>query len=93
MTFLALMPCQDKEDQGTISFGTIISKSKACNEKAGQETCPPFCTCNCCSTVRYIAAQPATAPVIVELVTAYPDYKIPVVQQQCLDIWQPPQIA
>jgi hypothetical protein len=93
MTFLALMPCQDKEGQGAISFDTTISKSNSCNDKAGQETCSPFCTCNCCSIARYIAAQPITTSVILELAIDYPAYKIPVIQQQSLDIWQPPQTA
>jgi hypothetical protein len=93
MTILALMPCQDKDDEVSHSFNTTVSKNKACNDQAGQETCPPFCTCNCCSTARYIAAQPITTIVILELINDYPAYKIPVAQQQSLDIWQPPQIV
>ncbi len=93
MTFLALMPCQDKDDKVASSYNTTISKTKACNEQAGQETCPPFCTCNCCSTARHISAQSVTTALIQELVNEYPAYKIPLVAQQSLDIWQPPQIA
>ena len=93
MTFLALMPCQDKDDKVSYSFDTTVSKNKACNDQAGREVCPPFCTCNCCSTASYIAAQPSTVSFNMEVVSDYPTYKIPVVQQQSLDIWQPPQIV
>jgi hypothetical protein len=93
MTFLALMPCQDKDDKVDFSNQTTVSKQKACNEQGGQESCPPFCTCNCCSTTRCIAVQSVTSEYIQEFVNDYPAYQIQVVQQQGLDIWQPPQIA
>lgn len=93
MTLLALMPCQDKDDKVTYSFDTTISKSKGCNDQQGQENCPPFCTCYCCSSVRYIESEPVNISFVQEIVRDYPAHKIPVVLQQALDIWQPPQIA
>ncbi|RKR83664.1 hypothetical protein BDD43_3878 [Mucilaginibacter gracilis] len=93
ITLLALMPCQDKEDEVAFSFDTTISQTKTCGGHSQKEICPPFCTCNCCSTARYIASMPLTALFTKAVVVNYPAYPTPVVKQQILDIWQPPQIA
>jgi hypothetical protein len=92
MTFLSLMPCQDKDDKLTNMVTTTISKDKAC-EQTGQEVCPPFCTCSCCSTARQLTSNPVLAVFTKAVVRIYPAYAIPAVQKQVIKIWQPPQIA
>jgi hypothetical protein len=94
MTFLALMPCQDNNDMAANpQLQTSVQKNQPGNEQCGQESCTPFCTCSCCSTVRQLTAgSPVT--VFTKLVTRiYPDYEPSSIRKQAIKIWQPPQIG
>jgi hypothetical protein len=92
-TFLALLPCQDREDMMVNADHVSIQKSHAVNDEHGQETCPPFCTCTCCSTARQLTL-PVSISIFSESVChSYPDFAIPAIQKQPVKIWQPPQIA
>ncbi|AMR32500.1 hypothetical protein A0256_14230 [Mucilaginibacter sp. PAMC 26640] len=70
-----------------------VQRSSSCNKQGSQESCPPFCTCSCCSTARYVAANQVTTIFVKTLVPVYPDYSSLAVQEQPIKIWQPPQIA
>jgi len=92
-TLLALLPCQDKEDMIASITHTTIQKSHAPADERGQETCPPFCTCSCCSTARHLTATVTTGIFTKKLQSVYPAYGIPAIQEQPINIWQPPQIG
>jgi len=90
---LAILPCQDREDILADVMQVSIQKSHSANEEKAQEACPPFCTCSCCSTARFLSAA-VTTPVFIKPITReYPDYSIPAIQEQPIKIWQPPQIG
>lgn len=70
-----------------------IQKSHAPNDERGQETCPPFCTCSCCSTARDLTVTVTIGVFTKTIASEYPDYDIPAIQKQPIKIWQPPQIG
>jgi len=90
---LAVLPCQDKDDIYTNIEHASIQKSHTASDERAQEACPPFCTCSCCSTARYLAATITSAVFIKPITRVYPDYGMPAVQEQPIKIWQPPQIG
>ncbi|WDF55808.1 DUF6660 family protein [Mucilaginibacter sp. KACC 22063] len=92
-TFLALLPCQDREDMIASVTHVTIKKSHSANDERGQETCPPFCTCSCCSTARHLTTTATVVVFTKSIVRDYPEYGIPAIQKQPIKIWQPPQIA
>jgi len=92
-TVLAIMPCQDRSDLVAGSAFSTIHKSHSADEQNGKETCPPFCTCSCCSTARTLTAMVTVAVFNKPVTREYPDYGIPAIQEQPIKIWQPPQIA
>jgi hypothetical protein len=93
-SLLAIMPCQDRDDMIANTIHAVIKKSHAANERACQETCPPFCTCSCCSIVRNL-----TTKIVFDFSTyayaayAYAKDTTPAVQKQTVAIWQPPQLG
>ncbi|WP_368045687.1 DUF6660 family protein [Mucilaginibacter sp. BT774] len=90
---LVILPCQDKEDiKGNATHGTI-KNANACNDQKSQETCPPFCTCSCCSTARILIAQVNFSSVTQITLRKYPRPTVPAVQKRILTIWQPPKIS
>jgi hypothetical protein len=91
---LSLIPCQDKEDIA-VNIGSISSfhNDHTAKERSGQEVCPPFCTCTCCSTARHLVTKPVLGLFFKVVDRQYPDSKIPAVQEQSMAIWQPPQSA
>jgi hypothetical protein len=92
-TLLALLPCQDREDMIASVMHVTIQKSHSSNDERGLETCPPFCTCSCCSTARHLTATFTVSVFTKSVARVYPDYAIPAVQEQPIKIWQPPQIS
>jgi hypothetical protein len=95
MTLLAVLPCRDKDDFGDMTKSyTTISSSHSENEKAGKETCTPFCTCSCCSTVRTISIyQPLTDLYLPEVKKTFGEPNVPALPEQSISISQPPQIS
>ncbi|SEB07230.1 DUF6660 family protein [Pedobacter hartonius] len=91
--FLALMPCQDKEDVATGEVFTSIQKDQMAHNQKEQESCPPFCSCYCCSTVRHITSKVSVTVFSQTVMRLYPDVAVVPVQEQSIKIWQPPQIA
>ncbi len=90
---LALLPCQDREDMIASVMHVTIQKSHSPNDERGQETCPPFCTCSCCSTARHLTTKQVISVFSKTVVREYPELEIPSVQEQSINIWQPPQIS
>ncbi|WP_091208092.1 DUF6660 family protein [Mucilaginibacter gossypiicola] len=93
MTILAILPCQDREDMIASVMHVTVQKSHSANDERGQETCPPFCTCSCCSTARTLTARVAISIFIQSIIREYPNYSIAAIQDQPINIWQPPQIG
>jgi hypothetical protein len=92
-TLLALIPCQDKEDMTAGVVQLTIQKSHSAAGEKGQETCPPFCTCSCCSTAKNLTTNSIIIIFFKVLDHQYPDGRILSVQEQPMAVWQPPQIA
>jgi len=91
--FLALMPCQDKEDVSASEVYTSIQKDQSAHNQKEQDSCPPFCSCYCCSTFRYIASKVSVTVFSKTVMRLYPDVVVFSVQDQSIKIWQPPRIA
>ncbi|MGZ3873030.1 MAG: DUF6660 family protein [Mucilaginibacter sp.] len=91
-TALAVLPCQDREDRIASAVNQVtIQKSHSCNEQKSQETCPPFCTCSCCSTASHLT-KVLTTPIFTKPITReYRDYRTSAISEQPVKIWQPPQ--
>lgn len=95
MIILAVLPCRDRDDLAdAVRSYTSIQKSHTADEKAGQETCPPFCTCACCSTVRTLTPQISFITVFIQSVSrTYAEASVPAIREQSISIWQPPRLA
>jgi hypothetical protein len=92
-TLLALLPCQDREDMIASVMHVTVQKSRSCDEQKGQETCPPFCTCSCCSTARHLTTTVFFSVFTKTVIRVYAEYSIPGLLEQSINIWQPPQIS
>ncbi|MBS7566850.1 hypothetical protein KHS38_20765 [Mucilaginibacter sp. Bleaf8] len=95
MIILAVLPCRDRDDFADMGKSyTSIQKSHTADEKAGQESCPPFCTCACCSTVRTLTPQLSFITIFVQPVSrTYAQTPVPAIREQSISIWQPPRLA
>lgn len=95
MTLLALSPCRDSEDFSTISKRvTADLKSHSADKNTEKETCNPFCTCTCCSTVRTVTNyQPVVIVFQQELKQTFSEPQVPALLEQSISIWQPPQLV
>lgn len=88
------MPCQDQEGISANSMVTSsMQKQNNTTEHNGQEICPPFCTCTCCSVSRDFIQPKVYGIIIHSLRTQYAEYQTPAIAEQSLEIYQPPQIA
>jgi hypothetical protein len=90
---LAVLPCQDSEDLSSGREFTTIQKSQVHHGSAKQESCPPFCTCTCCSNARQLASRPALYIFTKAIAFAYPGYPIHATRKQTIAVWQPPQTS
>jgi len=90
---LAVLPCQDEDDMIAGVMHVTIQKSHSAKDERGQETCPPFCTCSCCSTARLLTSNTVLIFNAQAIVRTYRKYVTPATQKQSLNIWQPPQIV
>lgn len=94
MALLMLMPCQDRLDNQSgseISFSSE-QKSKA-KDDCGQELCPPFCSCACCSAgknlpIVHIQENTESSPSLF-----YTDAMTSAITKQPFAIWQPPKLV
>jgi len=93
MTILAVLPCQDKDDVIASVMHVTIQKGHSTTHEKGKEICPPFCTCSCCSTARVLVAKVAGNIFSQTFSREYPEYGIPAIQDQPINIWQPPQLS
>jgi len=92
-TFLAILPCQDREDVAAQVTHVIIQKGHATPERCSQETCPPFCNCTCCSSARQVVSKTSLTVFTKTVVPVYPGLSTPETQSKAISIWQPPQLS
>lgn len=94
MTVLTLMPCQDKEDISKSSEQThAVQKPSNGVEHHGQETCPPFCSCACCSVSKYFPLKKEQVEIVKTITISYLLYLMPAIADLPIEIYQPPKIA
>jgi hypothetical protein len=93
LLYLALVPCQDNEDVSAGEAYTFIQKDHPTHSEKEQDSCPPFCTCYCCSTARYMTPKVSLPIFSKTLMRQYPECAISAVQEQPIKIWQPPRAA
>ncbi|WP_365334785.1 DUF6660 family protein [uncultured Mucilaginibacter sp.] len=95
MTLLAVMPCRDTDDFGDLSTSnTSLAQSHSDKEKTSKETCTPFCTCACCSTVRTVTSRQPVIQIFIQQITkTYAVTQVPAILEQSISVWQPPQIG
>lgn len=92
-TLLAILPCQDRADIAAEIIHVTIQKSHATSGRCSQETCPPFCSCSCCSNARQVSSKAALFFFTKALASVYPVLVTPRIQSQAISIWQPPQLV
>jgi len=90
---LALMPCQDKENLSASEVYTSIQKDQSAHNQKEQDSCPPFCSCYCCSTARHITSKFLVTVFSKPVMRSYPDAVVCPVQEQSIKVWQPPRTA
>ncbi|TDO20824.1 DUF6660 family protein [Pedobacter duraquae] len=91
---VAIVPCQDNDGVlPTDSLETSVNIDHSRSDETGQDVCPPFCNCSCCSTPRTIPAQQVLIVFSKILVRRFAQPTIPSTQKQILAIWQPPQLV
>ncbi|WP_413669294.1 DUF6660 family protein [Mucilaginibacter sp. Mucisp86] len=94
MTILAMLPCKDKDDFSTVVNRTAVSTTHKNDPGSCQETCPPFCNCNCCSTSRNLARTYTVLNVYEQPISQnYSELRVEPLRDQALPIWQPPQLS
>jgi hypothetical protein len=91
LLYLALMPCQDQVDASVGEVYTFIQKDHPAHSQKEQDSCPPFCTCYCCSTARYVPSIVSLPVFSKSVMRQYPECVISAIQEQPIKIWQPPQ--
>jgi len=94
MTMLTLLPCQDNEDfEKSSTEVSSLKKSPKGTEHYNQETCPPFCTCACCSVSRHFPIAKDQAAIFSFTQKSYTTYRMPPISEQLIEIYQPPKVA
>lgn len=94
MTLLTLLPCQDNEDfEKSSTEVSSLRKSPKGIEHYVQESCPPFCTCACCSVSRHFAIAQDHMAVFSFNKVPYTAYRTPAISEQAIEIYQPPKVA
>ncbi|WP_143167080.1 DUF6660 family protein [Mucilaginibacter sp. OK098] len=91
---LALLPCQDRNEIAAhVKIHAAVQQSHSGNDLCGQETCPPFCSCTCCSTARQLTSNPALTIFTQTIARSYAEHAVAAIREQSIAIWQPPQIS
>lgn len=92
---LACMPCADMDESMGDTGQASITKSTNQDHDSDNETCSPFCSCNCCGQQR-ASQQKSTSVTNLFIITSV--IKQTSVQSFSLQnvlhqIWQPPQLV
>jgi hypothetical protein len=94
MALLMLMPCQDSVASASDSEITITAhKDTGSKDDCGQELCPPFCSCACCSIGKNLPLNQVTVVTESSPSLFYIDAVISALTKQPFAIWQPPKLV
>lgn len=94
MALLMLMPCQDRVDSPSaseISFST--HQEPSAKDDCGQELCPPFCSCACCSIGKNLPTNRIQEAAESNPSVFYTDAMTSAITKQPFAIWQPPKLV
>lgn len=88
------MPCADMEiDRPIHSSKEISSKSDNHSHDKDNDTCSPFCVCNCCGNQGFTYNSSCHLLFFKKIIgTKVPEYKSTITCNYFGSIWQPPQI-
>jgi hypothetical protein len=90
---LSCLPCADKDE----TFSSLkVSEYSSSKQHHDNDTCSPFCVCNCCGTqsVAYNAIYNFDFVLYKKIVDKQlPEYKSVFISNFLGSIWQPPQIV
>ena len=94
MAMLMLMPCQDTLDNSSVAQVSIsTTKDSNATNDCGQELCPPFCSCACCSIGKNLPISSLVQVSVKERSGVYTDAITSPLSKQPFAIWQPPKLA
>jgi hypothetical protein len=94
MALLMLLPCQDSADSKSSSVVTIASaKESKDQDDCGQEQCPPFCSCACCSVGKSLPSAEIQSIAQILPSAFYNDALTTALLKQPFAIWQPPKLV
>jgi len=93
LLFISCMPCADSEE-GNAGNVTSVSRGTSDGHEKQDETCSPFCSCNCCGQ-RVSSNQSFTTSTILPVIIPKQHAVLQpfFLQSVSYDIWQPPQIV
>ena len=93
LLFLSCMPCADSKEENGGNL-TAVSGAAAGGHEKQDETCSPFCSCNCCGqrvSNNQLLIPSTILPVIIP--KQHTIVKPFFLQNVSYDIWQPPQLV
>ncbi|MFD2582534.1 DUF6660 family protein [Pedobacter vanadiisoli] len=94
LILLGFMPCQDKEDMVSKSHTeNIVHSNQSKTEHRYGESCPPFCSCTCCSVGQHFPSEKLTDLIVPVYRKPYPVFQCSALKKQPFDIWQPPKLV
>ncbi|MHA4896076.1 DUF6660 family protein [Pedobacter sp. PWIIR3] len=91
---LTVLPCQDELyiSRKSAQISSITKPLKG-NQQHGQELCPPFCSCACCSVSRDFIAHAEQCIVISYMESTFSKYRVPAISDTFMEIYQPPRLV
>ncbi|WP_090881464.1 DUF6660 family protein [Pedobacter rhizosphaerae] len=94
LILLGIVPCQDKEDMVSIQqYTASIQTEHADANHFHEESCPPFCSCACCSVGQYFPVENTTVSIVAVVQKPYPGFRLSDLKRQPTNIWQPPKLV
>ena len=94
ISLLTLIPCGDNVDVPNHSNKiATFTKNIAADSHSGEDFCPPFCSCTCCSVQRDFITSVEHTILIEHIPVLHGQYRMPNLLDLALEIYQPPQIV
>jgi len=90
--FLLTFPCVDKQMDIALNNTTISEYNHTDKNCKDLHLCPPFCVCNCCSTVIEITNPLIFSKPLANFVENFCFYKTIKISTLFFSIWQPPKL-
>jgi hypothetical protein len=91
---LGILPCQDKADVLSVQQHTTEIQYKASDTNhIDEDTCPPFCSCACCSVAQFFPIERTAVLVTSVLQKPFTGFHLLDLKSQPTNIWQPPKLV